>query len=250
MILSVKSISFFLLVTLGLEIVILVKSVDGRRRRRPERKRGRWIIPEPYISPVRDPNQYKRPKPKVCYFEAVPANECPSDASNLPKCMVDDDCRLQNMIDGELCAVDLSVLDSYIIVYQSIKDKGYWGAMGSKSCNGYNVLRYAGDCTHHSDCQEGRICPTADFSQLVIGKCKKEPCKPKNNDACLQSSPDWSASWTCANTPTKYCTSWAKDMRRCCPESCDTGKFTEEDCNKFSGDGTCTYPNKAQCTDV
>ena len=44
-------------------------------------------------------------------------------------------------------------------------------------------------------------------------------------------------------------------MRRCCPVSCkkenpeNTLKFTEDDCNKFPGDGTCTYPNKAQCPD-
>ena len=83
---------------------------------------------------------------------------------------------------------------------------------------------------------------------------KIEVCKPKDNDACLQSSPGWSASWTCENTGTEYCESWAKDMKRCCPESCNTEnlvtiKFSEEDCNKSSGKGTCTYPNKAQCTD-
>lgn len=258
MILSVKSISFFLLVTLGLEIMILVKSVDGnRRQRRPVRHRGRWIAQRPHFDqyewPVRRRNQYDLPKPKVCYFEAIPANECPSDASNLPKCMVawDDDCKLQNMIDGDLCAHDLSVISPIIV--QRYQDKN---ALGSKSCNGYNVLRYAGDCTHHSDCQEGRVCPTADFSQLVIGKCKKEVCKPKDNDACLQSSDGWSTSYTCENSKGSYCESWAKDMRRCCPESCkkenpeNTLKFTEEDCNKFPGDGTCTYPNKAQCTDV
>ena len=78
---------------------------------------------------------------EVCYFEAIPANECPSDASNLPKCMVawDDDCKLQNMIDGELCAHDLSVISPIIV--QRYQDKN---ALGSKSCNGYNVLRYAG----------------------------------------------------------------------------------------------------------
>ena len=37
-------------------------------------------------------------------------------------------------------------------------------------------------------------------------------------------------------------------MRRCCPISCETGLFTEEDCHAFDGKGTCTYPNDAQCT--
>ena len=36
-------------------------------------------------------------------------------------------------------------------------------------------------------------------------------------------------------------------MRRCCPDSCNTGNFTEEDCNRFQGLGNCIYPNDAQC---
>ena len=36
-------------------------------------------------------------------------------------------------------------------------------------------------------------------------------------------------------------------MRRCCPDSCNTGTFTEDQCNNFSGSGTCVYPNDAQC---
>ena len=35
-------------------------------------------------------------------------------------------------------------------------------------------------------------------------------------------------------------------MRRCCPESCNTGIFTEEDCNNSIGKGSCDYPNAAQ----
>ena len=43
-------------------------------------------------------------------------------------------------------------------------------------------------------------------------------------------------------------------MRRCCPESCGTGSFTEEDCVAFEDKGIspgttsqCRYPNQAQC---
>ena len=36
-------------------------------------------------------------------------------------------------------------------------------------------------------------------------------------------------------------------MRRCCPDSCNTGNFTKEDCLRFGGAGTCIYPNDAQC---
>ena len=93
------------------------------------------------------------------------------------------------------------------------------------------------------------------INYLFLFILKIEVCKPKDNDACLQSSDGWSTSYTCENSKGSYCESWAKDMRRCCPESCkkenpeNTLKFTEEDCNKSPGDGTCTYPNKAQCTD-
>ena len=39
-------------------------------------------------------------------------------------------------------------------------------------------------------------------------------------------------------------------MRRCCPETCGTGSFTEEDCALWTyGGGDCIYPNHAQCHD-
>ena len=85
-------------------------------------------------------------------------------------------------------------------------------------------------------------------------------CHPKDSDACLQASANWDTSYTCADS-NKYCESWGKDMKRCCPESCNIRdlvtieeflsgtilEFTEEDCNKFPGFGCCTYPNEAQC---
>ena len=99
-----------------------------------------------------------------------------------------------------------------------------------------------------SERQTGLVLHRKFYSFQKIGKCQ-----PKDNDACLQSSPGWGASYTCEDS-TSWCVDWGKDMRRCCPESCDTGdlvtiKFTEEDCTKFPGEGTCTYPNNAQCTD-
>ena len=56
--------------------------------------------------------------------------------------MVDDDCKLQNMIDGDLCAVGQSVSDSRIRSIQSIRKNK--NDLGYKGCNGYNVFRYAG----------------------------------------------------------------------------------------------------------
>ena len=75
---------------------------------------------------------------------------------------------------------------------------------------------------------------------------QQELCKPRNDDNCLQSSPNWSMLSTC-DSRTRYCISWGKDMRRCCPNSCGTGTFTEADCLSFEGEGTCIYPNNAQC---
>ena len=48
----------------------------------------------------------------------------------------------------------------------------------------------------------------------------------------------------------EYCMNWGKDMRRCCPESCKSGKFTKEDCDIFPGDGTCSFPTSATMCDV
>ena len=79
-------------------------------------------------------------------------------------------------------------------------------------------------------------------------------CEPKDSDVCLQESPRWQVYDTCAKSAKKkYCKHnfYEKDMRRCCPESCGTGSFTEEDCvafeDKGASIGTCRYPNLAQC---
>ena len=85
-----------------------------------------------------------------------------------------------------------------------------------------------------------------------------DSCKLKDDDVCLQTSPGWGSDYTCSNS-IQYCTTWAKDMRRCCPISCSrnapdsqfntqfTGSFTHADCISFDGKGTCRYPNSVQC---
>lgn len=76
---------------------------------------------------------------------------------------------------------------------------------------------------------------------------RQDGCKVKDDDVCLQNSPSWKSSYTCA-TSTGYCSSWAKDMRRCCPISCNSGHFTHVDCLISNGKGACRYPNDAQCS--
>ena len=73
-----------------------------------------------------------------------------------------------------------------------------------------------------------------------------DSCTPKDDNGCLQTTPGWDETYTCESS-TQYCSSYGKDMMRCCPEACNTGTFTEEDCNGFGGLGTCVYPNDAQC---
>ena len=73
-----------------------------------------------------------------------------------------------------------------------------------------------------------------------------DSCNPKDDSLCLQQSEAWGETYTC-EASIEYCNIYEKDMRRCCPESCGTGVFTEEDCKKFNGMGTCIYPNGAQC---
>ena len=69
---------------------------------------------------------------------------------------------------------------------------------------------------------------------------------PKDNDACLQKAVGWGKAYTCS-TSTIFCESYGKDMKRCCPESCGSGVFTEEDCENYNGLGNCDYQNWATC---
>ena len=72
-----------------------------------------------------------------------------------------------------------------------------------------------------------------------------DKCEPKDNDRCLQRSPTWGNEFTCS-TSSSYCSDYGKDMKRCCPDTCGSGVFTEDDCKHFDGKGTCSYPNDAQ----
>ena len=71
----------------------------------------------------------------------------------------------------------------------------------------------------------------------------------KDSDECLRkSSWDWGPDSSC-RTSAKHCDTWAKDMKRCCPETCKVAdKFTNSDCQKLGVDikGRCKYPFKTE----
>ena len=63
----------------------------------------------------------------------------------------------------------------------------------------------------------------------------------------MKTGPPWSDRYTCSVYASTYCDRYAKDFKRCCPESCGVENFTEDECNKSTGKGKCIYPNDAQC---
>jgi len=61
----------------------------------------------------------------------------------------------------------------------------------------------------------------------------------RTDDQCLQQSWGWGPTYTCAAS-TVWCTSWGKDMHRCCPDACAVERVCNvEDCNLAGRFGTC-----------
>ena len=83
-------------------------------------------------------------------------------------------------------------------------------------------------------------------------------CTPKNDNVCLQDSPHWGSQYTCnaeggGKPGTQWCTSWSKDMFRCCPEECNRNgaPLSESDCNDLQGKGSCPgYTTEGSPTQV
>jgi len=72
---------------------------------------------------------------------------------------------------------------------------------------------------------------------------------PRDSDECLASTPNWGPGSKCQDSESMCVDrsgSWAKDVRRCCPETCGTGVLTKAMCEALVSKGTCTYPNAAQ----
>jgi len=67
-------------------------------------------------------------------------------------------------------------------------------------------------------------------------------CQVQDNDACIQKVWD---GYTCESAA-QWCDSHAKDMYRCCPETCEAGELSEDECNALSGHGNCDYADNPQ----
>ena len=70
-----------------------------------------------------------------------------------------------------------------------------------------------------------------------------------DSTGCLRkdTNGEWDT-WRCSEGKT-HCDGWEKDMKRCCPTTCENTKpFTIDECRASSGSGVCIYPNSAQCT--
>ena len=67
-----------------------------------------------------------------------------------------------------------------------------------------------------------------------------------DSDECLKKSKDWE-NYKCSEAK-GYCNSWEKDVRRCCPTTCENLiPFDNVKCEASDAKGVCTYPNEAQC---
>ena len=95
--------------------------------------------------------------------------------------------------------------------------------------------------------------------ELVSGTVGEASCStPKNDDACLQNSPSWGSKYACNGEGgtvaqfSTWCTSWAKDMWRCCPEECNrnSAPLSQTDCDSLPGSGSCPsdYTDKGSLT--
>ena len=63
-----------------------------------------------------------------------------------------------------------------------------------------------------------------------------------DSDICLQNTPYWGVKYICKNSE-EWCNSFARDMRRCCPETCKNDKlFTKSVCKSTKSKGYCHYP--------
>merc|ERR1719265_2345458 len=91
--------------------------------------------------------------------------------------------------------------------------------------------------------------PNDAMRKLQVQKGETKPYKHKkacaaDSDICLQQSAKWGTKYKCA-TSLQWCNSWAKDLLRCCPDTCGAAACTADECNKLPGLGSCTYPNPA-----
>ena len=62
----------------------------------------------------------------------------------------------------------------------------------------------------------------------------------EDSDFCLKQSPG-REQHDCKRSK-RDCEDLAKDVKRCCPKTCGSLNFTEDDCKQNKKQGSCTYP--------
>lgn len=82
------------------------------------------------------------------------------------------------------------------------------------------------------------------FCRVSCGVCQAHACAV-DSDICLQQSPGWDTTYTCAGS-NSWCSSYSKDMHRCCAETCGVSPVCDSAaCSALTGAGHCIYPNPA-----
>merc|ERR1719476_694159 len=98
-----------------------------------------------------------------------------------------------------------------------------------------NALGGRGTCTYPNPASTTAATP----APTALDSCAAD------SDTCLQQSPAWGSSYKCSSS-TGWCSSWSKDMHRCCAQACGVSPVCDvASCNALGGRGTCTYPNPA-----
>merc|ERR1719356_2210597 len=102
-------------------------------------------------------------------------------------------------------------------------------------------------------CQVQPVCTASECEKLLGGgnciypnQYSKGNCGESKLPSCLSDKSMWGVEGArCEPHYQQYCSSWSKDMHRCCPDLCQVDPVcTASECEKLQGLGTCTYPNR------
>ena len=85
------------------------------------------------------------------------------------------------------------------------------------------------------------------FQNLHILSVTFGGCVPTDDEECLAETTVFTGTWANCTKVKEYCREWAKDLYRCCPQTCGTGRLNDTQCHALEGKGRCIYPAKNLC---